>query len=119
MPYVRLPEKEADAKARAAVKAQIEADKKARAEKTAREKALREGRVPDQPSGGFDVSGGARGTQGAAPVVAKAGADFAQTRLQVRLASGGQPLTKSFPSTCEYERAKERENERADRANTH
>jgi len=35
-------DKIADAKARAAVKAQIEADKKTRAERTAKEKALRE-----------------------------------------------------------------------------
>ena len=91
-------EKVEDAKARAAIKAQIEADKKARAEKAAREKALREGRTY--------VEGEASGSAPAAPAQAPAaaatagvaGKDYPQTRLQIRLASGGQPYTTTLSS---------------------
>ncbi|KAI0766164.1 ubiquitin-related domain-containing protein [Trametes elegans] len=84
-------EKLEDAKARAAVKAQIEADKKARAEKAAREKALREGKaLPEQSA------------PAAAPAASTApktaGKDYPETRLQIRLASGGQPYTTTLPS---------------------
>ncbi|KAI0367615.1 hypothetical protein BV20DRAFT_970399 [Pilatotrama ljubarskyi] len=86
-------EKLEDAKARAAVKAQIEADKKARAEKAAREKALREGKaLPEQSA------------QAAAPAAAASTApktaskDYPETRLQIRMASGGQPYTTTLPS---------------------
>ncbi|KAI0730979.1 ubiquitin-related domain-containing protein [Earliella scabrosa] len=88
-------EKLEDAKARAAVKAQIEADKKARAEKAAREKALREGK-PFEPS--------ASGSSAPAPAAATstapktAGKDYPETRLQIRMASGGQPYTTTLPS---------------------
>ncbi|KAM6497236.1 Ubiquitin-related domain containing protein [Amanita muscaria] len=83
-------EKVEEARARAAVKAQIEADKKARAEKAAREKALREGQpipttTPDQ-------------TAPAAPTVQSGPSrEFKETRLQIRMASGG-PYTTTLPS---------------------
>jgi len=86
-------EKLDDARARAAVKAQIEADKKARAEKAAREKALREGKpLPDSSAPAAapaPVPAAASGT---------AGKDYPQTRLQIRMASGGQPYTTTLSS---------------------
>lgn len=87
-------EKIEDAKARAAIKAQIEADKKARAEKAAREKALRDG-VPI-----VDSAPSAPATSPAAVAAASglAGRDYPQTRLQIRMASGGQPYTTTLPS---------------------
>ncbi|KII86020.1 hypothetical protein PLICRDRAFT_165647 [Plicaturopsis crispa FD-325 SS-3] len=78
-------EKIEDAKARTAIKAQIEADKRARAEKAAREKALREGRaVPDAASTSAPAA-----ASHAAPSTGVAGRDFKETRLQIRMASGG------------------------------
>lgn len=86
-------EKLEDAKARAAIKAQIEADKQARAEKAAREKALREGRV-DQAT----PASGPSQTPAAAAIATASGKDFKETRLQIRLSTGGQPLTTTLPS---------------------
>ncbi|KAG7529174.1 hypothetical protein FFLO_05761 [Filobasidium floriforme] len=91
-------DKELEAKARAAVKLQIEADKKARAEKAAKEKALRAGEQPPQAAAS---SGPAIG--GAASIAAAAGSglkgkDYPDTRLQIRLSTGGAPLTKTLPS---------------------
>lgn len=84
-------EKLDDAKARAAVKAQIEADKKARAEKAAREKALREGKTYTEQA-----------TSSAAPAASAApkpaGKDYPETRLQIRMAGGGAPYTTTLPS---------------------
>lgn len=78
-------EKIEDAKARTAIKAQIEADKRVRAEKAAREKALREGRaVPDTASTSAPAA-----ASHAAPSTGVAGRDFKETRLQIRMASGG------------------------------
>lgn len=72
---------------------QIEADKKARAEKSAREKALRDG-TPLIPSASSSTpTPAASGT--IAPGEKKV---YDQTRLQIRLASGGQPLVNSFAS---------------------
>ncbi|EMD38961.1 hypothetical protein CERSUDRAFT_112675 [Gelatoporia subvermispora B] len=85
-------EKLDDAKARAAVKAQIEADKRARAEKAAREKALREGK----PVPGSSAPAPAAAAAPSAPK--PAGKDYPETRLQIRLASGGQPYTTTLPS---------------------
>lgn len=85
-------EKLEDAKARAAVKAQIEADKKARAEKAAREKALREGKPLEQSSSTAPAPAAAS----TAPKAA--GKDYPETRLQIRMASGGQPYTTTLPS---------------------
>lgn len=114
-----LTEKEADAKARTAIKLQIEADKKARAERTALEKQIRDGGVVDVGTG--------RAAEVAKPAAASSGAagkDYPETRLQVRtltlnrppadtlmtfrplcapqarLATGGPPLTKTLPSTA-------------------
>jgi len=83
-------EKIEDAKAKAAVKAQIEADKKARAEKAAREKALRDG----QPI--IDSSSSTGPSRPAPATVPKK--DFAETRLAIRMASGGQQFTTTLPS---------------------
>ncbi|KAI0317233.1 ubiquitin-related domain-containing protein [Amylostereum chailletii] len=85
-------EKDEDARARAAIKAQIEADKKARAEKAAREKALRDGTAVPTPSSSSTPAAAAV----AAPTVA--GRDFKETRLQIRMASGGQPYTTTLSS---------------------
>ena len=88
-------EKIEDAKARAAIKAQIEADKKARAEKAAREKALREGRpFPDSGAAAPAPAATAPSTSTASGV---AGKDYPQTRLQIRLGSG-QPYTTTLSS---------------------
>ncbi|KAH9479318.1 UBX domain-containing protein 1 [Psilocybe cubensis] len=86
-------EKIEDAKAKAAIKAQIEADKKARAEKAAREKALREG----QPVLDSSASAGPS-RPAAAPVATVAGKDFKETRLQIRMSTGGQPYTTTLSS---------------------
>jgi len=88
----RRRDKIADAKAKAAVKVQIEADKRERAEKAAREKASRQGLQPAQP---------AQASPPAAAVTASAGTsskDHKETRLQIRMASGGQPFTTTLPS---------------------
>ena len=92
-------EKENDKKALAAIKAQIEADKRERAQKAAQEKAIRDGGT---------VTATAATTSAPAPAVAAAapatsststpGREFKETRLQIRLASGGQPLTTTLPS---------------------
>ncbi|KAI0714153.1 ubiquitin-related domain-containing protein [Cerioporus squamosus] len=87
-------EKLEDQRAREAVKAQIEADKKARAEKAAREKALREGKPLPDASAHASTSAPA-----AAPAAPKGpGKDYPETRLQIRMASGGQPYTTTLPS---------------------
>ncbi|KAG2143777.1 ubiquitin-related domain-containing protein [Suillus bovinus] len=87
-------EKLEDAKAKAAVKAQIEADKKARAERTAREKALRDG----QPI--IDASASASTTPAVTTSSSSgtSGRDFKDTRLQIRMATGGTPYTTTLPS---------------------
>lgn len=82
-----------DAKAKAAVKAQIEADKKARAEKAAREKALREGRpIVDAPASSTPAASSSSGGS------AVAGKDFKDTRLQIRLESLGTQYVTTLPS---------------------
>ncbi len=88
---VWLLDKVEDAKARAAVKAQIDADKKARAEKAAREKAMREGRAEaEQPASASSAP--------AQPKPTTASKDYKETRLQIRMASGGQPWTTTLSS---------------------
>ncbi|KAI9639116.1 ubiquitin-related domain-containing protein [Dioszegia hungarica] len=82
-------EKIEDQKARAAIKAQIEADKRERAAKVAREKAIRDGEATP-------AAASAPAAAAAKPVTNSA--ENPQTRLQVRLSSGGAPLTKTFPS---------------------
>ncbi|KAJ8093014.1 hypothetical protein PM082_011335 [Marasmius tenuissimus] len=80
--------------ARARVKAQIEADKRERAEKAAREKALREGKpLPD--SGSAPAPAAAASPSAPSGV---AGRDFKETRLQIRMSTGGQPYTTTLSS---------------------
>ncbi|KAJ6607029.1 ubiquitin-related domain-containing protein [Mycena sp. CBHHK59/15] len=82
-----------DARAKAAIKAQIEADKKARAEKFAREKALRHGQeIIDAPAAAPVPSASTSVPSGIA------GKDFKETRLQIRMSTGGQPYTTTLPS---------------------
>lgn len=83
-----------DARAKAAIKAQIEADKKARAEKFAREKAIRDG----QPVLDSSASTSTAPRPAAAPASGVAGKDFKETRLQIRMATGGQPYTTTLSS---------------------
>ncbi|KAJ7623630.1 ubiquitin-related domain-containing protein [Roridomyces roridus] len=86
-------EKIEDAKARAAIKAQIEADKKARAEKFAREKALRHGEeIVDAPAAPTAAAASSSAPSGVA------GKDFKETRLQIRMSTGGQPYTTTLSS---------------------
>ena len=87
-----LIEKIEEAKARAAVKAQIEADKKARAEKAAREKALREGKA--FPDAGPSASAPAA----TKPAQSGPSKDYKETRIQIRFASGGAPITNTLSS---------------------
>jgi hypothetical protein len=68
----------------------IQADKRERAEKIAREKALRDGTTTAESS--------SIPTPASIAKPATNSADNPQTRLQVRLSAGGQPLTKAFPS---------------------
>ncbi|KAG1860453.1 hypothetical protein C8R48DRAFT_245711 [Suillus tomentosus] len=84
-----------DAKAKATVKAQIEADKKVRAEKAAREKALRD----DQPI--IDSSDTASATS--ALTSSSSGTDgknFKDAHLQIRMESGGTSYTTTLPSNA-------------------
>ncbi|GAB1518254.1 hypothetical protein RhiTH_001313 [Rhizoctonia solani] len=90
----RKQDKLDDAKAKAAVRAQIEADKKARAEKAAKEKALREGREYQQPP----VSGVGGATSASAAAPGAKSSESPSTRLQIRLSSGGAPLTTTMAS---------------------
>ncbi|KZP08353.1 hypothetical protein FIBSPDRAFT_939043 [Athelia psychrophila] len=85
-----------DARAKAAIKAQIELDKKARTDKFAREKAIRDG----QPIAGEGVQASSSATPAAAgkPTAGVAGKDYKETRLQIRMATGGQPYTTTLPS---------------------
>ncbi|GJN93753.1 hypothetical protein Rhopal_006810-T1 [Rhodotorula paludigena] len=99
---LRKKEKADELAARKRIKEQIEADKRARAEKAAREKALREGRNPDEAAAA--VSGGAAPAP-AVPVVASSAAQpagekktYDSARLQIRV-PGGAPLVHSLPGT--------------------
>ncbi|KAG2345879.1 hypothetical protein BDR05DRAFT_879445 [Suillus weaverae] len=87
-------EKLEDAKAKAAVKAQIEADKKVRAERAAREKALRDG----QPIIDGPASASTTPAVTASSSSGTSGKDFKDTRLQIRMATGGTPYTTTLPS---------------------
>jgi len=84
-------------KAKAAVKAQIEADKKARAEKAAREKAIREGKVYEE-AGSVSVPPPAAAAAMVSANAGMKGKDYPDTRLQIRLASGGNPYTTTLSS---------------------
>jgi len=87
-------EKEDEKKALAAIKLQIEADKRERAQKAAQEKALRDGVAPPESIAGTSAPPAAPATVTASVP----GREFKETRLQIRLASGGQPLTTTLPS---------------------
>jgi len=90
----RKQDKIDEAKAKAAIRAQIEADKKTRAEKAAKEKALREGREYQQP----DIAGVGGSTTASAAAPGAKSSESKNTRLQIRLASGGAPLTTTMNS---------------------
>ena len=90
-------EKEDEKRARAAIKAQIEADKQERAQKAAQEKALREGNAAPAPAA-TTPSASAAVAPATTTTTSVAGRDFKETRLQIRLASGGPPLTTTLPS---------------------
>lgn len=87
-----------DARAKAAIKAQIEADKKSRAEKFAREKAIRDGQPIPGDSASTSAAPVATPAAATNPASGVAGKDFKETRLQIRMASGGQPYTTTLPS---------------------
>jgi hypothetical protein len=82
-----------------AIKAQIEADKKARAEKFAREKAIRDGQpIPDESSAPAPAP-----SRPVASSAGVAGKDYQETRLQIRMSTGGQPHTTTLRSdACEH-----------------
>ncbi|KAG6816278.1 hypothetical protein H0H87_007315 [Tephrocybe sp. NHM501043] len=85
-----------DAKAKAAIKAQIEADKKARNDKFAREKAIRDGLpIPGESSTPPSAAAAPSKIPASSGV---AGKDYSETRLQIRMASGGQPYTTTLSS---------------------
>jgi len=86
-------EKLDDAKAKAKIKAQIEVDKKERAERIAREKAIRDGTTIPEPSSSKTTA-----PPVSKPAVAVAGKDFKETRLQIRMATGGQPYVTTLSS---------------------
>jgi hypothetical protein len=93
------PEKENEKKARAAVKAQIEADRQERAQKAAQEKAIRDGATAAPAlTGPSAPAAAAPATTTTTTTTSIPGREFKETRLQIRLASGGQPLTTTLPS---------------------
>ncbi|GAA5978622.1 hypothetical protein JCM11641_002792 [Rhodosporidiobolus odoratus] len=92
----RKREKAEDVAAKAKIKAQIEEDKKARAAKSAREKALREGRNPDEDS---NTSLSVPSATAPQPSSTTGGEKktYDSARLQIRLPSG-PPLVHSLPA---------------------
>ncbi|KDE04163.1 hypothetical protein MVLG_05388 [Microbotryum lychnidis-dioicae p1A1 Lamole] len=92
----RAKDKLEDAKARATIKAQIEADKKARLEKAKKEKALREGGIVDVGEEAAEIAAGtsAGGLKSASAPVKT----YDQTRLQIRVPDG-PPLVHAVAST--------------------
>ncbi|KAG6879933.1 hypothetical protein C0992_009289 [Termitomyces sp. T32_za158] len=85
-----------DAKAKAAIKAQIEADKKARNERIAREKAIRDGLpIPGESSASTPPTVAPSQAPTSSGV---AGKDYSETRLQIRMSTGGQPYTTTLSS---------------------
>lgn len=69
------------AQAKARVKAQIEADKKERAERSAREKALRDGTLPSEEKGPISIN---KPGVTSSISTSQAGKDSKETRLRVR-----------------------------------
>lgn len=84
-------------KARKRIREQIEADKQARAAKSAREKALREGRNPDLAAEGASTSSPAAAA--AAPAAPSEKKVYDSARLQIRVPSG-PPLVHTLPATA-------------------
>jgi len=106
----RRRDKLEDAKAKQRVREQIEADKRTRAEKFAREKALREGQpLPEsqsqtQPPTAGSSTVAAGGSLSSGPAAKK---EYTETRLQIRLASGGTytttlPVTGTLRDVAEF-----------------
>jgi len=87
-------EKENEKKALAAIKAQIEADKRERAQKAAQEKALRDGTA----TAPVHVTATVTAPAPAPATSSRPGREFPETRLQIRLAIGGPPLTTTLRS---------------------
>ncbi|GAA6022324.1 hypothetical protein JCM10207_003285 [Rhodosporidiobolus poonsookiae] len=96
----RKKEKADDLAARNRIKAQIEADKKARAEKAARDKALREGRNPDEAASALSVPSVAAPQPSVAASASATGEKktYDVARLQIRVPSG-PPVVHSAPAT--------------------
>jgi hypothetical protein len=85
-------EKENDKKSLATIRAQIEVDKRERAQKAAQEKVLRDG---TSTAPGADAAT----ASAAAPATSSLpGREFSETRLQIRLTSGGAPITTTLRS---------------------
>lgn len=79
----RPSEKIEDAKAKAAIRAQIEADKKARAERSAKEKALREGKIWTD-AGAVEPTAAPAAAASTSAASGTKGAEYKDTRLQAR-----------------------------------
>ena len=89
-------ENENNKKALAAIRAQIEADKRERAQKAVQEKALRDGKATARGPATATITATA---STAAPVTSSLpGREFPETRLQIRLASVGVPITTTLRS---------------------
>ncbi|POY72891.1 hypothetical protein BMF94_4052 [Rhodotorula taiwanensis] len=100
----RKKEKEDDLAARKRIREQIEADKRERAAKAAREKALREGRNPDEAASaarGESSSASAPAPSAATPAAGASGEKktYDSARLQIRVPSG-PPLVHTVPATA-------------------
>ncbi|KAH8111711.1 ubiquitin-related domain-containing protein [Phellopilus nigrolimitatus] len=87
-------EKEQEAAARLEVKRKIEQDKEERRQRAEREKALREGGSVPATAAPVAVTP----APGSSTATGVAGRDYKDTRLQIRLASGGKPYVTSLPS---------------------
>ncbi|GAA5827749.1 hypothetical protein JCM11251_007654 [Rhodosporidiobolus azoricus] len=96
----RRKEKADDVAARNRIKAQIEADKQARAAKTAREKALREGRNPDEAASSVSSSSVPSATAPQPSTATSSGEKktYDTARLQIRVPNG-PPIVHSAPAT--------------------
>ncbi|BGO95268.1 hypothetical protein NBRC10512_003031 [Rhodotorula toruloides] len=95
---LRKKEKADELAARKRIKEQIEADKRARAEKTAREKALREGRNPDAAVSALSSGSSAPAPAAPAPTASGEKKTYDNARLQIRVPEGA-PLVHSLPAT--------------------
>ncbi|GAA5872700.1 hypothetical protein JCM1840_004493 [Sporobolomyces johnsonii] len=108
----RKKDKADELAARKRIKEQIEADKRARAERTAREKALREGRNPDaavEALSNPSSSSSATVTPTPATTTATGGEKktYDQTRLQIRVPGGGAPIVHTVAATARLREVRE------------